>query len=49
MDDILEQARKKVTSLKFLGKPVGEIPNDPLSAETSNIKTEDIYLGDSLR
>ena len=49
MNDILEQARKKVTSLKFLGKPVGEIPNDPLSAETSNIKTEDIYLDDSLR
>ena len=49
MDDILEQARKKVTSLKFPGEPVGEIPNDPLSAETSNIKTEDIYLDDSLR
>ena len=48
LDNISEQARKKVSSLKFLGEVVDEIPNDPLSAEKS-IETEDIYLGDSLR
>ena len=48
LDNILEQARKKVTSLKFPGEVVDEIPNDPLSAEKS-IETEDIYLDDSLR
>ena len=48
LDNILEQARKKVSSLKFPGEVVDEIPNDPLSAEKS-IETEDIYLDDSLR
>ena len=48
LDNILEQARKKVTSLKFPGEVVDEIPNNPLSAEKS-IETEDIYLDDSLR
>ena len=33
LDNILEQARKKVKSLKFPGEVVDEIPNDPLSAE----------------
>ena len=41
LDNILEQARKKVKSLTFPGEVVDEIPNDPLSAEKS--------IGDSLR
>ena len=44
LDDILEQARKKITSLKFPGEAIDEIPNDPLSAERSNIKTEDFFI-----
>ena len=43
--DILEKARNKVSSLKFLGEATDEIPNNPLS----QIKTEDIYIDDSLR
>ena len=48
MDNILEQARKKVSSLKFPGEAIDEIPNDPLSAEKS-IKTENIYFDNSLK
>ena len=48
MDNILEQARKKVSSLTFPGEVIDEIPNDPLATEKS-IETEDIYLDDSLR
>ena len=48
MDNIFEQVRKKVSSLKFPGKPDVEIPNDPLSAEKS-IKTGDIYFDHSLK
>ena len=48
MDNILEQARKKVSSLKFPGEAIDEIPNDPLSAEKST-KTEDNYFDDSLK
>ena len=48
LDNILEQARKRVSSPKFPGEVVDEIPNDLLSAEKS-IETEDIYLDDSLR
>ena len=48
MDNILEQARKKVSSLKFPGEAIDEIPNDPLSPEKS-IKTEDNYFDDSLK
>ena len=33
LDNILDDARKKVSSLKFPGKAVVEIPNDSLSAE----------------
>ena len=47
-DNILEQARNKVSSLKFPGEVVDKIPNDPLSAEKS-IETEDSYLDYSLR
>ena len=48
LDNILEQARKKVSSLRFPGEVIDEIPNDPLATEKS-IETEDIYLDDSLR
>ena len=48
LDNTLEQARKKVTSLKFPGKVADKIQNDLLSAEKS-IETEDIYIDDSLR
>ena len=48
LDNIIEQGRKKVSSLKFPGEVVDEIRNDPLSAEKS-IETEDIYLDGSLR
>ena len=45
IDDILEKARNKVSCLKFLGEATDEIPNNPLI----QIKTEDIYIDDSLR
>ena len=48
LDNILEQARKKVSSLRFPGEVIDEISNDPLATEKS-IETEDIYLDDSLR
>ena len=48
LDDILEDARKKVSSLKFPGEAIEDIPNDPLYP-LSQIKTEDIYINDSLR
>ena len=48
LDNILEQAGKKVSSLRFPGEVIDEIPNDPLATEKS-IETEDIYLDDSLR
>ena len=48
IDDILENAREKVSSLKFPGEPTENIPNDPLFP-LSQIETEDIYLDDSLR
>ena len=48
LDNIFEQARKKVSSLKFPGEVVDEIPNDPSSTERS-IETEDIFIDDSLR
>ena len=47
-DDILEDARKKVSSLKFPGEAIEDIPSDPLYP-LSKIKTEDIYVNDSLR
>ena len=48
LDDILEGARKNVSSLKFPGEVIENIPNDPL-CPLSQIKTEDIYIDDSLR
>ena len=48
IDNILENAREKVSSLKFLSEPTENIPNDPLY-HLSRIETEDIYIDDSLR
>ena len=48
LDDILEGARKNVSSLKFPGEAIENIPNDPL-CPLSQIKTEDIYNDDSSR
>ena len=48
LDNILDEARKKVSSLKFPGDAVVDIPNDPLSTEKS-LKTEDIYFDDSFK
>ena len=48
MENILDQARKKVSSHRFPGEVIGEIPNHPLTTEKS-IETEDIYLDNSLR
>ena len=45
IDDILEKARNKVSSLEFPGEATDEIPNNPLS----QIKIEDISINDSLR
>ena len=47
-DDILEDARKRVSSLKFPGEAIEDIPNDPLYP-LSQTETEDIYIDDSLR
>ena len=48
IDDILEKTRNKVSSLKFPGEATDEIPNDSLYP-LSQIKTEDIYIDDSLK
>ena len=48
LDDILEDARKKVSSLKFPGEAIEDIPNDPLYP-LSQIKTEYIYIDDSIK
>ena len=52
LDDILEGARKNVSSLKFPGEAIENIPNDPLYS-LSQIKTEDslrdlLYPGNPL-
>ena len=49
MDEILEQARKKVNSLKFRREAIDEIPNDLLSLQKSEVETEDFFIDDSLR
>ena len=48
LDDILEDARKKIGSLKFPGEAVEDIPNDPLYP-LKQITTEEIHIDDSLR
>ena len=44
LDEILQDAREKISSVKYPPEPVEDIPNDPLS----QITTEDIYIDDSL-
>ena len=46
--NILEDARKKVSSLNFPGEAIEDIPNDPLYP-LSQIETGYIYIDDSLR
>ena len=45
IDDILEKATNKVSSLKFPGEATDKIPNNPLS----QIKTEGIYIDGNVR
>ena len=52
LDDILQKARIKVTSLKFPGEATINIPNDIINDSLyphSQIKTEDIYIDNSLK
>ena len=44
LDEILQDAREKTSSVKYPAEPVEDIPNDPLS----QITPEDIYIDDSL-
>ena len=44
LDEILQDAREKISSVEYPPEPVEDIPNDPLS----QITTEDIYIDDSL-
>ena len=44
----MEKAREKVSSLKFPGEATEDFPNDSLYP-LSQIKTEDIYIDNSLR
>ena len=44
LDEIRQDAREKISSVKYPPEPVEDIPNDPLS----QITTEDIYIDDSL-
>ena len=48
LDDIPENTREKVSSLKFSGELTENLPNN-LLYPLSQIKTEDIYIDDSLR
>ena len=52
LNDILEKTRIKVSSLKFPGEATVDIPNDTINDSLyphSQIKTEDIYIDNSLR
>ena len=44
LDKMLQDAREKISSVKYLPEPVEDIPNNPLS----QITTDDIYIDDSL-
>ena len=49
LDDILQDARTKISSISYPPEAIPEdIPNDPLYP-LSQIKTEDIYIDESLR
>ena len=45
---MLDDARDKMNSVNFPPEAIEEIPNDPFYPHTQ-IKTEDIYIGNSLR
>ena len=47
LDQILENARKKINSVAFPSPVIEEIPN--ITYPTSEITTEDIYIDDSLK
>ena len=49
IDDILEKARNKVSSLKFPGEATVEIPNDPLYPLIQIKQKIFIYIVDSLK
>ena len=44
LDEILQDAREKISSVKYPPEPVEDIPSNPLSQMT----TDDIYIDDSL-
>ena len=48
LDDTLEDARKKESSINFPGEAIENIPNDPLYT-LSQIEKQGIYIDDSLR
>ena len=48
LDDILNNARYKISSVNFPSDPIEKIRNDTLYPH-SQIKTEDIYIDESLR
>ena len=48
LDDILDNARDKISSANFPFDPIEKIPNDTLYPH-SQIKTEDVYIDESLR
>ena len=48
LDDILNNARHKISSVNFPSDPIEKIPNDTLYPH-SQTKTEDIYIDESLR
>ena len=48
LGDILDDARKKVSSLNIPGETTENVPNNPLHP-LSQIKTKDIYINKSLR
>ena len=48
LDDILDNARDKISSVNFPSDPIEKIPNDTLHSH-SQTKTKDIYINESLR
>ena len=48
LDDILDNAWDKISSVNFPSDPIEKIPNDTLYPH-SQTKTEDIYIDESLR
>ena len=48
LDEILEDARNKISSINYPPEARENLPNDPL-CPLSQIKTEDIYIDESLK